>query len=318
MLLNNHHANFSYISQAQVWDKKSTVRSRQRRIMEDDELSFYPRERQFLCQYEEIKELGEDAINFILLQSFYKYLNDVIIFEMDIVNNMASKIAGNSFSFEFPMMCRQDAFSILIDENYHAYAAIDYMQQVIEFTGIQPLKFSNQIELSDAIPQALQSLDTKYHAGMELIAVGIAENSVTADVAKFARDKSLKKSIQGLMSDHLIDEGRHSIFWSDIGKIYWQNIQEDEKIAIGQGLHIFMQRYLSFNRFADFQKDVVRELVKSFSLDTDLADDIIDSIDFTMPMNKTHPMMQPIGLFLNRSGILQHQPTYECLKYLFQ
>ncbi len=302
-----------YQSHAELWEKKASVRCRPRRQIDDDSLIFFPIGRQPLCSHPHIIELGEVAINFILLQTFYKYLNDVITFEMDIVNKTAIKIADGSFIFPFPFECRKDAFTVVIDENYHAYASMDYMNQVMHFTNTAPLKLSsNKIELSEAIPLALESLEKQYHDGMELIAVSIAENSVTADVAELARDKTLKKSIQGLMSDHLIDEGRHAVFWTNAVKIYWQNILEHERIALGRAIAVFLQRYLIFNCYADFQN----ELILSLNLDQETSKNIIESFDYYIPVDCSHPMMKPIGLFLKKSGILEHKPTYEHLKHL--
>jgi len=67
---------------------------------------------------------------------------------------------------------------------------------------------------------------------VELIAVAIAENTVTHDVAAFSRDDSVKASIRGLMADHLFDEGRHGQFWTRLVRLYWQAASPADRDSI--------------------------------------------------------------------------------------
>ncbi|KEY57003.1 diiron oxygenase [Serratia sp. DD3] len=205
----------SYKTHADTWEQRATIRTRPRRFIENDELSFYPIERQPLCFDPIIEKLGDEVRDTILLQSLYKYINDIIIFETEIVNKVALDIAKGRFPFDFSFEARYDAMSVVVDEDYHAFVAMDFQNQLEKETGIKPFKVFDEIELSRAIPRAIESLnDSKHKAGMELIAVAISENTVTSDVAAFASDSTVKRSIKGIMADHLADEGRHSKFWT--------------------------------------------------------------------------------------------------------
>ncbi|MBU3627230.1 diiron oxygenase [Polynucleobacter sp. JS-Safj-400b-B2] len=295
----------TYVTHANDWEDRATIRTRPRRKLEDDSLAYYPSDRQPLVLHPIIAGLGKEVVNYILQQSLYKYINDVIIFETEIVNKTASEIGKNKFPYEFSFACRYDAMSVVIDEDYHAYVALDYMNQIIEATGVSPIPLPNKIELSSAIPEAVKDLAEEHHHGMELIAVAISENTVTADVAAFSRDPGVKRSIKGLMGDHLSDEGRHSIFWTNLVKIFWKNIDEKARIAIGGAIPRFLDRYLT----NEIQREFDTKLIDSLNLHSSIADEIKRDMSIQYPITSTHPMIENIKRFLERSGILEHQET---------
>jgi hypothetical protein len=296
--------NKEYKSHSSLWEDNATVRTRPRREIRNDELNYYPIERQHLCTHPRISELGTEKVNYVLLQSLYKYLNDVIIFETEIVSKTAKDIAKERFPFDFPFPCRHDAMSVVVDENYHTYVAMDYINQAINSTGIVPIVLPDKIELSIAIPHTIQQLPEVYQAGMELIAVAISENTVTADIAAFSTS-SVKRSLKGLMNDHLMDEGRHSTFWTKLVKLYWIGIDEDARIAIGSKIPVFLERYLTNQLQLEFD----RRLVASLNLRADIEIEIIEDLVSSYPITNKHPMVSNIVSFLQRSGILDHAPT---------
>lgn len=304
----------AYLSHADIWEQKATIRTRPRRLIEDDELSYYPKERQPLCFDPIIEKLGQSVQDTILLQSLYKYIKDIIIFETEIVNKTASDIAKGRFPFDFPFEVRHDALSIVIDEDYHAFVAMDFQHQLEQQTGIKPFKEFNEIELSRAIPKALELLHDSFHqAGMELIAVAISENTVTNDVAAFSRDPSIKRSIKGIMSDHLSDEGRHAKFWTEIVKIYWSEISEDSRLTIGSIIPKFLEEYLT----NDIQKEFDTELINQLPLPSIVRKKLIESTVDGYPITGQHPMIKNIRRFLESSGIAGHQPTRKLLSQYF-
>ncbi|MRV75668.1 aminobenzoate oxygenase [Duganella sp. FT92W] len=298
-----------YESHSPIWESRATIRSRPRRQIEDDALQYYPIERQPLCLHPLIVELGSEVEKYILIQSLYKYINDIIIFETEIVNRTARSIAKGLFLFDFPFACRYDAMSVVIDEDYHAYVAMDYLNQVQTQTGISPIVMPAEIELSRAIPRTLATLEEKYRDGMELLAVAISENTITADVAAFSRNLTIKRSVKGMMADHLADEGRHSSFWIKLVKIYWSNIDEATRLAIGAALPYFLQQYLTNDIQAEFDRRLVMAIAMPESSRRDVMADMVSSY----PITKQHPMMVNIFNFFKASGLLDHGPTRRSL-----
>ena len=294
-----------YRSHSVSWEERATVRSRPRREIEGDDLLFYPVARQPLCAHPLISSLGKEVQNFILLQSLYKYINDIIIFETEIVNHTARRIAKGQFSFPYSFQCRYDAMSVVVDEDYHAYVAMDYFDQVLRSTGTQPIELPQAIELSRAIPLALSKLPPQYRDGMELLAVAISENTVTAEVAAFSRDPTLKRSVKGMMADHLADEGLHSVFWINIVRLFWNNADEDMRLALGKVLPIFLQASLT----NDIQSEYDRRIVDAIDMPPAIRAPIYSDLVRSYPINKHHPMVENIVKFFRMSGLLDHEPT---------
>lgn len=298
-----------YASHADAWEQRSTIRSRPRRVVEPDDLLYFPIERQPLCSHPAIVEAGERIQDFLLLQSFYKYMHDIIIFETEIVNRTALRIAKGRFPFPFPRECRQDAMTVVIDEDYHAYVAMDYLHQTEQATGIAPIEPNSEIELSRAIPRAVESVEPQYRAGVELLAVAIAENTVTAEVAAFARNSTLKRSVKGVMADHLADEARHSVFWINLFKLYWTRLDEPARVALGNALPGFLREYLTAELQAAFDRRVIAALDLPDATRQDIAADMVHSY----PIESHHPMIVNIRRFLQHSHLLHHPPTRAAL-----
>ncbi|GID09065.1 MULTISPECIES: diiron oxygenase [Pseudomonas] len=290
-----------YQSFADAWESRATIRTRPRRVLENDDKLIYPLSRQPLVLSETFLRECPEQRDFALVQTLYKFINDVVIFETEIVDKTARSIAKNRFSVAFPFACRYDAMTVVVDEDYHALVAMDFMQQTVAMTGITPIELPDEIELSRAIPAAVALAPEHLRSAVELICVAIAENTVTGDVAAFAKDETVKQSIKGLMADHLLDEGRHSGFWSRLVRIYWHTASEDDRQCIAQILPVFIGHYLTndIQKSFDFRlidalqiSDVVRQALKS------------EVSGLAFPINRHHPLVANIVRFFRSSSLL--------------
>ncbi|MNI02226.1 P-aminobenzoate N-oxygenase AurF [compost metagenome] len=290
-----------YQSFADTWESRATIRTRPRRMLENDDRLIYPLSRQPLVLSETFMRECPGQRDFALVQTLYKFINDVVIFETEIVDKTARSIAKNRFAVPFPFACRYDAMSVVIDEDYHALVAMDFMQQTIALTGIAPIELPDEIELSRAIPAAIALAPEPLRAAVELICVAIAENTVTGDVAAFARDDSVKQSIKGLMADHLLDEGRHSGFWARLVRIYWHTASEADRESIARILPVFISHYLT----NDLQKSFDFRLIDALQI-TDTARHALKSevCGLAYPINRHHPLVANIVRFFQSSSLL--------------
>jgi hypothetical protein len=291
-----------YRSFAEEWERRATIRTRPRRLLEDDEKLIFPLCRQPLVLSATFLEQCPQWRDFVLVQTLYKFINDVVIFETEIVDKTARSIAKNRFSVPFPFACRYNAMTVVIDEDYHALVALDFMQQTIEMTGILPLELPAQIELSRAVPTALNQAPEHLRDAVELICVAIAENTVTQDVAAFSKDTSVKQSIRGLMADHLFDEGRHAEFWTGLVRTYWQTASEVDRNTIAHILPIFLQHYLTNDLQKDFDLQLIERLEISASTRAALK---AEAHALAFPITCQHPLVGNIMGFLRHSGLLQ-------------
>ncbi|CAG8871486.1 hypothetical protein PS627_04456 [Pseudomonas fluorescens] len=290
-----------YRSFADVWEARATIRTRPRRLVEDDQRLIYPLSRQPLVLSATFQRECPQLRDFVLVQSLYKFINDVVIFETEIVDHTARRIAKDRFAVRFPFACRYDAMTVVVDEDYHALVAMDFLQQTIALTGIEPIELPGEIELSRAIPAALAQVPEGLRDALELICVGIAENTLTDDVAAFARDASVKPSVKGLMADHLLDEGRHSSFWARLTRIYWQAAPQAERETIARVLPVFLGQYLT----SDIQQAFDLGLIAVLPVDEPVRQALRDEVGgLAYPISRQHPLLSNILRFFRSSSML--------------
>ena len=290
-----------YQSFADAWESRATIRTRPRRVLEDDERLIYPLSRQPLVLSETFLRECPQQRDFALVQTLYKFINDVVIFETEIVDKTARSIAKNRFAVAFPFACRYDAMTVVVDEDYHALVAMDFMQQTVAMTGIEPIELPTEIELSRAIPAAVALAPEHLRSAVELICVAIAENTVTGDVAAFARDDTVKPSIKGLMADHLLDEGRHSSFWARMVRIYWHTASAADRDVIAQILPVFIGHYLTNDIQKSFDLRLINALPVSEATRRSLRDEMAG---LAFPINRHHPLVGNIVKFFHNSSLL--------------
>ena len=290
-----------YQSFADAWESRATIRTRPRRVLENDDKLIYPLSRQPLVLSETFLHACPEQRDFALVQTLYKFINDVVIFETEIVDKTARSIAKNRFAVEFSFACRYDAMTVVVDEDYHALVAMDFMQQTIAMTGITPIELPDEIELSRAIPAAVALAPEHLRSAVELICVAIAENTVTGDVAAFAKDDTVKQSIKGLMADHLLDEGRHSGFWARLVRIYWHAASADDRQSIAQILPVFIAHYLT----NDIQKSFDFRLIDALQInDPARHARKNEGSALAFPSSRHHPLVANIVRFFHSSSLL--------------
>jgi hypothetical protein len=300
-----------YRSFADAWEERATIRTRPRRRVEDDQRLIYPLSRQPLVLGATFQRECPQLRDFVLVQSLYKFINDVVIFETEIVDRTARRIAKDRFAVRFPFACRYDAMTVVVDEDYHALVAMDFLQQTIALTGVQPIALPQEIELSRAIPQALAQVPEALRDALELICVGIAENTLTDDVAAFARDDTVKPSVKGLMADHLLDEGRHSSFWARLTRIYWQAASEADRTALAKVLPVFLSQYLT----NDIQKAFDFALIAALPISEAVRDDLREEVQgLAFPINHQHPLLGNILRFFRASSMLESACVQDALR----
>lgn len=290
-----------YQSFADAWEGRATIRTRPRRSVENDGKLIFPLSRQSLVMSQTFVRECMHLQTYVLAQSLYKFINDVVIFETEIVDKTARSIAKDTFAIRFPFACRYDAMTVVIDEDYHALVAMDYMQQTIEQTGIAPIQLPQEIELSRAIPKAIAMAPEHLKAAVELICVSVAENTLTNDVAAFARDDSVKNSVKGLMADHLTDEGRHASFWAKLTRMYWSGASESDRQTLARIMPVFLGEYLT----NDIQHAFDFALIESLPIDPDSKAALKREVDGRVfPITAQHPLVGNIIRFFRHSSML--------------
>ena len=81
------------MQQTNNWEKNATIRNKAKRILINDSSKyFFPLSEQPLCFHPTIMELGEKARQYILIQSSYYFMQNILINETNVVCKISEKI----------------------------------------------------------------------------------------------------------------------------------------------------------------------------------------------------------------------------------
>lgn len=283
------------------WENKATVRTKKRLVLEAGHKGyFYPLSRQPLCLHPLIEELGTEAINFLLVQSFYKYLNDIAVIETQVVNQAILRVLNNSLPLFFSTDQKQQLYTIMVDEAYHAYVAYDAMNQIQKQTGIAPLPLPEKIEIELAIHAVKKTLDPIYHGIFDLIAVCLAENTLTKEIVTMLDHEETHPFFQQHIKTHLADETRHSGLFFALLAYIWKSLNDEYKTAIAAVLPTFLSLYLGMTVQMEFDKRVLLQL----GLSDDEASEAISDTYSHFQVTRHHPMLANILIILEKALVL--------------
>ncbi|KTD52989.1 amino acid adenylation domain-containing protein [Legionella quateirensis] len=294
----------AYRSRADYWEKLATVRHNPRRVISANHAcQYYPISKQALVIHPKITERGFEAIRFILVQSMYKFMNEVAYIETELVNSVAENILKDKLPFLYCHELKQDMLTIIIDEAYHAYVAKDYVQQVSSLLQIPPIYTPRHTELAKAIAVSKLLLPPYLHDVFSVIAVCISENTLTKELISFISEPELDPSFIQLMKDHLSDEGRHAGIFSDTLNITWQYISEDDRKLIAEVLPTFIEYYLSQQGEQEFARLLLKELNFSEE-DSELIIADTYPVRSVQQLNQSNPIIKNIISLMSRNHLL--------------
>lgn len=291
------------------WYNNATVRHRPRIVVPDsskDEIIF-PRSRQVLIEHELVKAMGDSAINYILAQSAYRYMYEIGLLETQFVIDCSLNIVNDKI-VGFNEEEKRDALTVVIDEGYHAYVALDFILQMKTVTEIEPIEVPKTNGNLIAVSQAMEILPDSMHMDFQLISVCLAEHTLTKDLVSIGKEKDATRTFTQVMIDHVADEGRHANYFATMMTKHWQMISEESRKTIGFILPNYLDEYLAGDADREFDAAVLRGLG-------------MDEADIRRVIDDTHPAyMDKLNSYiavtkanlvklLGRCGVLEHAPT---------
>src|SRR3990167_5921399 len=294
----------SYESHQVAWETQASVRTKSRVILQSPGHDLFPIVKQPICAHPLIQELGSAAIQYILVQTAYKFMANIALIETLVVNHITTKIANNDFHILFPEKMQLDSLTIIVDESYHAYVARDYIMQLKNLTQIDPIEARTRTGLSTAIAQVDNSLSALAKEALELIAVCIAENSITQYLGQLMRSPDINNEFSQVTSDHLKDEGRHAIFFGKVLEFYWEAISECVKAEVAPVVPIFIENYLKF----EDQKEYDRKILQALGLSERSVEKILHDtyVEYHKNLFLINPVARNVIKFIEKCGLLGH------------
>lgn len=299
------------IDPIQRWYGAATVRNAARAIVPTkiDEEYIFPRNRQVLSEHPIVVALGNDAVNYILGQSAYKYMYEIGLLETKYVIDCGLKIVNDEIMpGATTEMDKLDALTIVIDEGYHAHVALDFIIQMKEKIGIAPISVPKTNGNLDAVHRAFATLPQAVHRDFELLSVCLAEHTLTKDLLSIGKEKEASKTFTQVMTDHVSDEGRHANYFAGLVKRNWVAMPEEHRKVIGAMLPAYLDDYLAGDEAREFD----RMVLAAVGLDEAQVEQVISDTNpaYLTAMNdyisKTKTNLVNL---LRRMGVLDHAPT---------
>lgn len=297
------------VNNIDAWYKRATVRATDRIIISDSDSEEYifPRSRQILSTHPKVEARGKKTVAYILAQSAYQYMYEIGLLETQFVIDCGLNIV-NGIIEGFSDLSKREALAVVIDEGYHAYVALDFIMQMKDKSGIEPIEVPSTNGNLDAVHKAYKELDSDIHNHFQLISVTLAEHTLTRDLLSIGREKDTTQSFTKVMTDHVSDEGRHANFFATSATNYWAKLPESVKNQIGAFLPGYLDDYLA----GDIDRSFDKKILKAAGLDDVEANSILEDTNRLYFDNMNDYITKTkINLVhtIKRMGILDHKPT---------
>jgi P-aminobenzoate N-oxygenase AurF len=217
------------------WQTKASVRNLPNRLIlaEENEQGkvFFPVSLVPIVQHKKVLDLGESAVQKLLVLGLYEYLNFTTILELGLVSPVIEKIALRQLGFDLPRCMHHDAIKIMTDEGYHAYQSDDMIQQVEAVTGID-YSFPKSPLLFYRLKMILDKIPLRHHDLTKLFFVIISETLISSILSTVPKDKTVISAVREIVADHASDEARHHAFFADLLQYLYPLLSEEEKSII--------------------------------------------------------------------------------------
>lgn len=149
--------------------------------------------------------------------------------EMTHVNQAINCMVSGDLERYFDEGERRTALKLYADEGYHALFSREIADQVASHFGLSRMK-SARLERLD---QVVRESPLEFRCLSRFCIAFVSETLITHELYKLSRE-SLVTPVAHMLSDHLHDEGRHAIFFSDCFARLWSQISTREKDYIVQ------------------------------------------------------------------------------------
>ncbi len=297
----------SYLAQ---WERVSTVRSTKRYALTRDVAGedLFPARLQPLCDTPAVAALGPEGRRYVLIQTCLRFMNETVLLETDVVARLAADLANRPHRVALSAPVGQVALTIAVDEAYHAFAAREFIGQIREVSGIEPVDPQTTCGLALALEATLRVTPETLRDDVRVAALCIAENSITAEILGMTEETPADNPFHIVSAEHLVDERRHSGYFRHVLKHYWAGLDEAVREALGAIVPVFLEHYLP----TDIPSAPAVTMLQAAGVEAGAAECTVR--DCFKPIARSeHRMARNVMRLLDQSGLLAHPPTREAL-----
>ncbi len=282
------------------WTKFAAVRTKPDYLVPKYEgnTPLFPIERQPILSHAIVKALAFEKRNFILVQSLYRYLREISDIETSFIYETAIRIA---MSPNFPKEVSRAAFTVAIDEVYHAYCAVDLIDQLQQQLNIVPLEFPTT-QFETAILEIKRMLSPALHKDFEIVAVSISESLIGSEAGELSKEENLHKTVRDFTYDHMIDEVRHARIFVEVLKAHWSGLAPKSQTIFKELLPKFISGIFRPESQMIFDKKILKAVDLN---ETDIQKVISDtySEDNSVESERGRKFINNIFKFLDKCNI---------------
>ena len=285
------------------WEARSSVRTRPRKIIDFSQNGyFFPEDKQAIFLNQDVVNLGQKAKENILLQSLYKYLNDIINLEIKLIISACNNVIYRDLIIQYDDEKKLNAHTVIIDEYYHVYVARDMLLQLNQhFPSLKQVNYPAS-DAYNAVMLVKNQLDQKYHDIFEIIAVCIFETTLVRELVEFFNDENVHPSIKFYVNDHMNDEAKHYRFFFDLLCYTWKQIPQEYKDDIGSHLAGFIKLYLDMNSEKSFNLNILESLFEDKEKPSIIIQDLYKGFEITSEI----PIVKNVLNILRKSKLLDN------------
>lgn len=292
------------------WYARSTVRNSDRVVVSSNQSAdqfLYPVSRQIIAAHPLVESRGRETVAYVLAQSSYRYMYEIGLLETRFVIDCSLMLINGEIGAASESD-KLEALAVVIDEGYHAYVALDFIMQIKESTGIEPIEVPYENENLKAVRKYSAMMEGETQADFYLIACTIAEHTLTKDLLSVGRERGATESFSQVMKDHVSDEGRHASYFARMMRHHWKDMSEKSREKIGQVLPAYLYEYLSYDKERMFERKILLQCgLDDTEVNTVLGETYEQYIDKSESYINT--TLKNIVALLKRCDVLEHEPT---------
>src|SRR5215469_10459272 len=235
----------SYVSSFSKWESRASVRTKRRRRLEagESDLLYFPPELVPITGSTLIRCLPPGAVEEILIQRLYQYMQFTVELEQTVVIPVATMLSRGISGFDLPVVMRADAFKIVTDEAWHAQCAFDMLSQIREATQVEPHLPARPQFISRLADLAVH-LDSETHTCRDILFCIISETLISSILSDIPQDTRLHGAVRAVIADHAEDEGKHHAYFHALLEYFWPSLTVDQQRELGRQIPMLIRIFL--------------------------------------------------------------------------
>ncbi|MCU1749513.1 diiron oxygenase [Pseudomonas sp. 6D_7.1_Bac1] len=216
-----------------------------------------------------IEEAGESIRHRLTANHLVYFLDYTTVLEHRIVNRAVETIVQGELGVTIPVRMKTAALQLYTDEGYHALFSNLVAEQVAALYGIK-----NRPTTPRRIHRLKALVDNtrdQYKAHAWFLVGFVSETIIAKELLDITRD-SLVSNVHEMLTDHLVDEARHSRYFCEVFNYLWLTMNSSQRT--------FAAKFLLevIKAFFEIDEQWLSESLHSVGLPSEARADIISGV----------------------------------------